>query len=65
MMAKDKKSFCPLSMASSRDDCEYCLKERCEWWYASDGKCSRLVVAEALHEIADHLKQIGMKICQP
>ncbi len=41
---KDSKKICPFSFASSREDVEYCLTEKCQIWEPFTGMCSLAVV---------------------
>ena len=55
--------LCPMSFSSDAG-VRNCIEGKCAWWYVSDGRCSRLRDVEVLREIADHLKQIGMKFTE-
>lgn len=41
-MSKEKK-ICPFSLASSRDDLEKCLEEKCQLWEPFKGMCTLAV----------------------
>jgi len=58
-MAEEKKLFCPLSMASSRDDCEYCLKEQCRWWKEGEKNCAIHVLAHYVSALWEHRSNLG------
>lgn len=75
MMAEEKKKYCPLAYAVGKgaydqevSSFDYCTKEQCALWFASEGRCSKLVATEFLghivkylSNISDHLKWIGEK----
>lgn len=60
-MAEEKRKNCPQAWVAALkpNDISYfelCREGECAWWFASEAKCSRLIIAESLHQIASHSK---------